>query len=180
MVVRPSPSAQYEFWALGDSRYLRFAALRFARLIGLDVLRDYSVFALIYTISFAIFIIAVVDYLTKDIQVSRIERAISGLLFASLFMTHGFQAELIAWKNCFPFMLLIYFIMAACLVLLKSERYRGWHYLGLAALFVALNCIYQPATMALFGSRWRERLLRLYEVKRSQGIMCACCGTSRR
>ena len=149
-IVRPSPSAQYEHWALDDSRYLLFAALRLGRHIGLDVLRDYSVFALIYAISFTTFIIAAVDYLTKDIQVSRAERAIIGLLFALLFMTHGFQGELIAWKNCFPFMLLIYFIMAACLVLLKSERYRWWYYLGLAALFVALNCIYQPATMAIF------------------------------
>jgi hypothetical protein len=149
-VVRPSPSARYEYWALYDGRYLLFAALRFARLIGLDFLRDYSVFALIYAVSFATFIVAAVDYLTRDIEVSRAERAMIGLLFAALLMTHGFHGELIAWKNCFPFMLLIYFIMAVCLVLLKSERYRRWHYPGLAALFLALNCIYQPATMALF------------------------------
>ena len=29
-VVRPSPSARYEYWALYDGRYLLFAALRFA------------------------------------------------------------------------------------------------------------------------------------------------------
>jgi len=149
-VVRPSPSARFEYWALNDGRYLLFAALRFARLIGLDFLRDYPVFALIYAVSFATFVVAVVDYLTRDIEVSRAERAIISLLFAALLMTNGFHGELIAWKNCFPFMLLIYFIMAACLVILKSERYHRWHYPGLAALFLALNCIYQPATMALF------------------------------
>src|SRR2546423_5885593 len=59
-VVRPSPSARYEYWALYDGRYLLFAALRFSRLIGLDFLRDYSVFALIYAVSFATFIVAAV------------------------------------------------------------------------------------------------------------------------
>jgi len=150
IAVRPSPSAQLEHWALVDTRYLVFAAFRFARLIGLDALHDYSVFALFYAVSFATFVVAVVHYLTKDIEVSRAERAIIGLLFAALLMTHGFQAENIVWKNVFTTMLLIYFIMAACLVLLRSERYRLWHYPGLAALFLALNCIYQPATMALF------------------------------
>jgi hypothetical protein len=150
MVARPSPSAEFERWALIDGRYLLFAALRFARLIHLDFLHDYSVFALIYAVSFATFVVAVVDYLTRDIEVSQAERAGIGLLFAALLMTHGFHVDLIAWKNCFPFMLLIYFIMAACLALLKSKGRRRWHYAVLAALFLALNCIYQPATMALF------------------------------
>src|SRR5712691_10256167 len=84
MAVRPSPSAQLEGWALVDGRYLLFAALRFARLIGLDALHDYSVFALIYAVSFATFVVAVIDYLTKDIEFSRAERAIISLLFAAL------------------------------------------------------------------------------------------------
>jgi hypothetical protein len=150
IVVQPSPSAEFERWALIDGRYLLFVAVRFARLIGLDIMRDYPVFALIYAVSFATFVVAVVDYLIRDIGVSRAERAIISLLFATLLMTHGFNVDLIVWKNCFPFMLLIYLIMAASLAVLKSKRHSRWHYPWLAALFLALNCIYQPATMALF------------------------------
>jgi hypothetical protein len=150
LVVQPSPSAEYERWALIDGRYLLFIVVRTASLIGLDIMRDYAIFALIYALSFATFVVAVVDYLIRDIEVSRAERAIIGLLFAILLMTHGFQVDVIVWKNCFPFMLLIYFIMTIALGILKSKRRRLWHYPELAALFLALNFVYQPATMALF------------------------------
>src|SRR5260370_17351172 len=149
LVVQPSPSLEFAHWALIDGRYVLYLALRSARLIGLDAMNDYAIIALIYAVSFATFVAAVVDYLIRDIEVSRSERAIIGLLFSVLFMTHDFQVALIASKNYFPFMLLIYFIMAACLAVLKSKRRLRWHYPGLAALFLALNCIYQPSTLSL-------------------------------
>src|SRR2546421_5040590 len=45
LVVQPSPSAEFERWALIDGRYLLFVALRSARVIGLDVMHDYAIFA---------------------------------------------------------------------------------------------------------------------------------------
>jgi hypothetical protein len=150
MVVQPNPSGEFEVWALDDGRYLLFAALKLASAVGLDVLRDYSVLAVIYAISFALFVTTTVSYLTRGLAISPIQRNVFGLVFALAFMTHGFVGDLIAWKNCFPFMLLIFLIMAACLVLLGSERLGLSRFIGLAGLFLMLNCIYQPATMALF------------------------------
>jgi hypothetical protein len=159
LVVQPSPSAEFERWALIDGRYLLFAALRTGRVVGLDFMHDYATIALIYAVSFATFVVAAVDYLLRDIEVSRAEQAIIKFLFATLFMTHGFQVDLIAWKNCFPFMILIYFIMALTLMMLRSWGRRPWRHAGLVVLFLALNCAYQPATMALFWLAWAWALV---------------------
>jgi len=113
-------------------------------------MHDYAIIALLYALSFAIFVVSVVSYLLRDIEVSVAERGIIKLIVATLFMTHGFQVDLIAWKNCFPFMLLAYAIMASILWILRYKRLNLWHYPGLAALFLTLNCTYQPGTMALF------------------------------
>ncbi len=150
LIVQPSPSAEFAAWSLLDGRYVLAAATKLANLVGLDVVRDYSAFAAIYAVAFAVFVIGVVNYLTQDLAVSPMRHAVFCLVFALVFMTHGFMADLIAWKACFIVMILIFLIMTACLALLQPERMTPPRYAGLASLFLMLNSIYQPATMALF------------------------------
>src|SRR5215471_186477 len=50
LVVQPSPSAEFEHWALLDGRYLLFVALRLGRFIGLDFMHDYAIIALLYAL----------------------------------------------------------------------------------------------------------------------------------
>lgn len=148
IVVQPSPSAEIAPLHLEDGRYLLFAATRLLMVLGLDILRDYQVFAIMYAVAFATFAVTVVNYLTSDVAVSNIQQAIIAFLFARAFMTHGFVSDLIAWKVCFLYMVLILPIMAACLVMLQLAM-PGWsHYAKLTILFLTLNFIYQQATMA--------------------------------
>jgi hypothetical protein len=150
-IVSGNPAEAYAVIDLQDGRHLLAAAILTFNAIGLDGLRDYTVFAVLYAFVFAWFCQAAVAYVARDSglrpEIVRVWTILSG----TLLLTHGFFSELIAWKIAYHVMLVTLVPVTLCLRLLARQSPTPRLCLELAGLMLIINMTYQPgATAVLF------------------------------
>lgn len=150
-IVSGNPAEAYAVIDLRDGRHLLAAAILAFNAIGLDGLRDYAIFAVLYAFVFAWFCQAAVAYVTRDSglrpEIVRVWTVLSGVLL----LTHGFFGDLIAWKIAYHVMLVTLLPVTLCLRLLARHSPTPRLCLELAGLMLIINMMYQPgATAVLF------------------------------
>jgi|GEM_PF-5897311 len=150
-IASGNPAEAYAVIDLQDGRHLLAAAILAFNAIGLDGLRDYTVFAVLYAFVFAWFCQAAVAYVTRDSglrpEIVRVWTVLSG----ALLLTHGFFSDLIAWKIAYHVMLVTLVPVTVCLRLLARHPPKPRLCLELAGLMLIINMMYQPgATAVLF------------------------------
>lgn len=150
-IVSGNPAEAYAVIDLQDGRHLLAAASLALKAIGLDGLRDYAVFAVLYAFVFAWFCQAAVAYVTRDSglrpEIVRVWTVLSG----ALLLTHGFYGDLIAWKIAYHVMLVTLVPVTLCLRLLARRFPTPRLCFELTGLMLIINMMYQPgATAVLF------------------------------
>ena len=149
LIIRDSPTDRFILYCLLDGRYLLVLGLRAFQAIGVDVLHEFTVFAVIYAVVFAFFCQAAIAYVTRDAGLrSETVRAWT-ILSGALMLTHGFYGDLVAWKNAFPLILLMMAPAALCLHLLAQNPLTPKLCVQVFVLLLITDLIYQPGTTAI-------------------------------